>query len=307
MVYKNVSIKRVIAKVFSDFDLQEGDHRISDMIEWGGQALEKIGAFPYFNNKVTGKDLEPILEVDNYQCKLPTDFHRLIQVSFSTQEAGPFYSVRAATGNMEHASRMNTDIENDNESSTDTVTLASDAAVINLAMSVYDITYASALTKINDEPATRALLEALLINENGGVANDSTTIDFVYVIQGDWIKLNVSSGYIMMSYQAIPTDLDGYPLVPDDAGFIEALYWYIAVKLLYPKWRDGRVRDAVYYDARRSWNFYCKQAYGNAMMPNQDQLESIKNNWLKLIPEINAHSNFFSTLGQQERIYNANR
>jgi hypothetical protein len=108
----------------------------------------------------------------------------------------------------------------------------------------------------------------------------------------------------MLSYQAIPTDIDGYPLVPDDSSFTEALYWYIVMKLLYPKWRDGRIRDAVYMDAKMSWNFYSKQAYGNAMMPNIDQLESLKNQHLKLIPELGQHKEFFSTLGQQEHLYN---
>ena len=46
MIYKLTSVKSVIAKVFTDLDLQEETHRVSDMIEWAGEALEKIGAFP---------------------------------------------------------------------------------------------------------------------------------------------------------------------------------------------------------------------------------------------------------------------
>jgi hypothetical protein len=109
-----------------------------------------------------------------------------------------------------------------------------------------------------------------------------------------------------MAYQAIPTDANGYPLIPDDIDFIEALYWYITMKLLYPEWKMGRVRDEVYYDARRSWNFNCKKAYGNAMMPNVDQLEAIKNQWIRLIPELDEHSNGFATLGERQKIYNQN-
>ena len=110
----------------------------------------------------------------------------------------------------------------------------------------------------------------------------------------------------MLSYNAIPTDDDGYPLIPDNIGFIDAIYWYIVMKLYYPMWKIGKIRDAVYYDARRSWNFYCKQAYGNAMMPDSGQLEALKNSWLRLVPEINEQKGFFSTLGQEQRIYNKN-
>jgi hypothetical protein len=147
----------------------------------------------------------------------------------------------------------------------------------------------------------------MLTTSSNSSSDLNVTTDLTYVVHDGWIKTNVPEGYLMIAYQAIPTDIDGYPLVPDDPGFIEAIYWYITVKLLYPMWRDGRVRDAVYYDARNSWNFYCKQAYANAMMPNVDMLESIKNSWLRLIPEISEHDNFFSTLGQQQVIYNHNR
>lgn len=304
MIYKNTSVKTVIAKVFSDFDLQEGDHRINDMINWAGEALEKIGAFPSFINKVTGKDKEPITVVANFQAKLPTDFHNLIQIAYATSPAGPFYPMRTATGSFEHSSQLNTDISLA-YSSVDAEEVGSTSDLIALAMSLYDLSYTAAIAKINDEPATRAILNGLLVSENTSDLTSSTT-DFIYVIQNGWVKTNVREGYLMIAYQAIPTDLDGYPLIPDNQSFIEAIYWYIVVKLLYPKWRDGQVRDLVYFEARRSWNFYCKQAFGQAMMMDRDQLESFKNSWLKLVPEINSHSNFHSTLGQREIVYNAN-
>ena len=79
------------------------------------------------------------------------------------------------------------------------------------------------------------------------------------------------------------------------------------MKLLYPQWAAGTVRDAVYIDAKRSWNFYCKQAYGNAMMPNgAAQMQSIKNTWHRLVEEFNEHDSFFSTMGQGQIIYNRN-
>jgi len=304
MIYKTTSIKRVISKVFTDLDLQEGDHRVSDMIEWVGEALEKIGAFPAFVNKVTGKDGNPILVVSGYQTKLPNDFHRLIQVSFSTVESGPYYPMRYATGSFDFGSVVNT--------TSDTEAVYPESALISLAMDLYDLDYEDALAYINAHSNIRSILNSLLAqsgtysttNEQDDLLN--TTIDYTYLITDNYIKTNQETGYIMLAYQAIPTDNNGYPLIPDDASFMEALYWYIVTKLLYPQWKLGTIRDAVYYDARRSWNFYCKQAYGNALMPNKDQLESIKNTWLRLVPEINEHATGFSTLGERQNIYDAN-
>lgn len=303
MIYKNTSVKRIIAKVFTDLDLKEGMHRIPDMIEWAGEALEKIGAFPSFINKVTGKDGVPILVVENYQTKLPCDFHKLIQVAFAEEETGPFYPMRYATGSFDFGAEENEISENP--------TVYPESALVTLAMSLYDLTYEEALAKLNAEPATRSLLNSMLADIDnrttvqGSVADN--TSDYTYLIKPGYIKTNVETGYLMLSYQAVPTDEDGYPLIPDDVGFIEAIYWYITMKLLYPEWREGRVRDAVYYDARRSWNYYSKQAYGNALMPNKDQLESIKNTWLRLVPEITEWSSSFSTLGERQVIYDANK
>jgi hypothetical protein len=303
MIYKNISVKRVISRVFDDLNLEEGSHRISDMIEWAGQAVEKIGAFSSFINKVSGKDDNPLLEVTGYQTLLPHDFHKLIQVSYALTPSGPFYPMRYATGSFDWGSTVN-------EPSDDGEIVHPESSVVTLAMSLYDLSYEDALTLINNEPATRALLEGMLNAMDSPtiqrVATEftDTTFDFTYLITPNYIKTNIETGYIMLAYQAIATDAEGYPLVPDNESFIEAIYWYINMKLLYPEWKTGHVRDAVYYDAKRSWNYYCKQAYGDALMPNRDQMESIKNSWLRLVPEIHEHSTGFSTMGQRQLIHN---
>jgi len=300
MVYNLTSVKRVIAKVLTDLDLKEGDHRISDMIEWAGEALEKIGGFPTFENKVLGKDGTSLLEITNYQAKLPCDFHSLIQIGYSTSTTGPFYSMRYATGSFDYGSEL---------TSNETTYTVGESELVILCMSLYSLDYDDALAKINTEPNIRTLLSSLLqpsqvYNINGGT---SVTTDYTYLIKHGYIKTNIETGYLMVAYQAVPTDNEGYPMIPDDISFIEATYWYITMKLLYPEWAAGRIRDAVYTDAKRSWNFYCKQAYGNVMMPNgAEQLESIKNTWHRLVQEFNDHDSFFSAMGQEQMIYNAN-
>ncbi len=303
MLYKYVSVKQVIAKVFTDLDLKEGDHRISDCIEWAGEAVEKIGSFPSFINKVTGKDDIPILEVANYQTVLPHDFHRLIQAAYGETASGPFYPMRRATGSMDWGNTLNS------ESGVD-VDNVSDNDLVVLVQELYDYTYAQALAFLNSYPEKGSQLSYLLNEKRKGKSasgGTDNTVDFTYTVTNNYIKMNTETGYIMLAYQAIPTDADGYPMIPDAASYAEAIYWYINMKLMYPQWKLGQVRDAVYYDARRSWNFYCKQAYGDAMMPDADQMESVKNAWLRLVPNINEHDTFFNTLGEQEVIFNHNR
>lgn len=306
MIYKLTTVKSVISKVFTDLDLQEETHRVSDMIEWAGEALEKIGAFPYFVNKVTGLEGVPLLEISNYQVKLPCDFYSIIQLTYSSSAVGPYLPVRYSTGNFETYGDLN-DV-------TDLSTTPPESDIVTFTMELYDLSYADALTYLNSNPDKRVLISAMVsdgyakvVNVNSDIINPlMNTDDVTYVIANGYIKLNVRTGYLMMAYQAIPTDCDGYPMIPDEISFKEAIYWYINMKLMYPKWAEGRVRDAVYYDAKRSWNYYAKQAYGDALMPNADKLESIKNAWVRLIPEIHEHSSGFSTLGQEQYYYNHN-
>jgi hypothetical protein len=192
----------------------------------------------------------------------------------------------------------------------DAPTTVPDGAIVELAMDLYAKNYHDALLHLNNFPAIRESLESLLTTSTGTTGsgdNYTASGDYTYVITPGYIKTALKDGYLMLSYQAVPTDTEGYPMIPDDESFEEAIYWYINMKLTYPEWKMGRVRDAVYYDAKSSWNYYRKQAYGNAMMPNIDQLEAIKNAWLRLVPEINEHGNAFSTLNERQVIYNQNK
>jgi len=94
------------------------------------------------------------------------------------------------------------------------------------------------------------------------------------------------------------------PMIPDLESYKEAIYWYVTMKLMYPKKLKGEISQGDYYDIRNSYNFYRKQAYAEAMMPGVDDVESIKNDWNKLYPEIDDHSLFFSTTGEEQIIYN---
>jgi hypothetical protein len=188
--------------------------------------------------------------------------------------------------------------------------LVADSTLVSLVMDLYGDTYQNALVRVNTNQAIRETLEALLTGErsNNGTRDAFTgSGDYTYLVVPGYIKTALKEGNLMVSYQAIPVDDDGYPMIPDDESFEEALYWYINMKLTYPEWKAGRVRDAIYYDARSSWNYYRKQAYGNAMMPNIDQLEAIKNAWLRLVPEINEHADAFTSLNERQTIYNKNK
>jgi hypothetical protein len=212
--------------------------------------------------------------------------------------------MRAASGSFDHArpNRVKANVM--------PAIIAPYSELVQTVMTLYTLSYVDAIAKLNAEPNIREYVTGLLtMTRPGRVINgtgQTDTNDITYIVQGNFIKTNIESGYLQIAYLAMPIDIKGYPLIPDDQGYIDAIYWYIVNKLYYPKWRDGRIRDAVYQHSNASWNYYCKQAYGNAMMPDTDQMEAIKNSWVRLVPEMNEHSTFFTSLGQAQVIHNAN-
>lgn len=117
-----------------------------------------------------------------------------------------------------------------------------------------------------------------------------------YTIQNGFIRFSKEKGTLNMSYQAIPSDEEGYPLIPDEVSFREAVYRYIVYKWLYPQAIIGKVDFRIVADAEQKWYWYCNQAGAKAMMPDIAKLENIKRNYLKLKPDLYRFDKFFSNI-----------
>lgn len=299
MITKLTSVKTVIAKIIADLDLKEDDTRITDIREWAGEAIEKIGAVTQFTKKVED------IELHDHQAPLPCDLHQLHQVAYSFSCNGPWLPTRKATGSFAVWGGHDCDckclkpemiIQND--------------VLVNLVVDMYgNIDKTEAIEMINTNQNLRTILSNLINDHTyiNGINSVNPSFGIQYTVKPGFIMCNAPCGYLKISYSGIPTDEDGYALIPDLASYTEAIYWYVTMKMKYPEYLNGRMNREIYYDIRRSWNFYRNQAYAEAMMPNEDGLESIKNNWNKIVPEFRDHNSFYSHTGERQIIYNAVR
>lgn len=301
MIYKTVSSKEIISKVITDLRLQEKDHSISDMVEWIGEALDIIGAFRQYNIKVTGLENIPLLEVSDYQVKLPNDLIRPLFIQYSTTKYGPFQPLKWNSSPLSF--RADDNLFNTNST---TVNTYGNYDIVYFTMDLLNIDYETAIDTLNNDPIFKSKISSIMTSDIGvNKTNTSTGSQSIkYTINNNYIKFNVKTGYIRLVYTSIPLDEGGYPLVPNDSSFRNALYWYIVMKLYYPDWVLGQIRDRVFEHAESKWRFFARQAYGNALMPDMAQLESIKNQWLKLVPEIFSFDIDFSQASEQELLYN---
>lgn len=299
-----------MSKVFADLDIKEGSNRQSDMLEWIGEAVEKIGAVKQLKRIVSGVDGSQLLEIKGHQAKLPSDLFRLNQVMYSPTGSEPFVKMKIATGNLNAWSSCDTNGGNSS-------TYIQDTELVELVRILYSkyaedpiyawfskMDYHAALEILNTNQNVRTLLTNLV--QRGDRNSNYAADNLKYSIKPGYINTNIPTGYLKLSYDAIPADEDGFPLVPDLVSYTEAIYWYVVMKLKFPDYLNGKLDQSRYHDIKRSWNFYCKQAYGDAMMPNMDEMESIKNQWNRLLPDLNAHSNFYEDSDEPQIIYNKN-
>lgn len=299
-----ISSNSIISKVIADLDLKESDIRITDMKEYIMEAVLKIGAIQQFEHKVE------TLPIECHQVSLPCDLYKLDQVAYSYCCNGGWLPMRKATSSF--------GVSHDNQCCSKACMLVQDAAMFPLVKNMFNLTNdREALDKLNEDNNLRETLSTLINQNTVPTANgrylgnrighkDGTmySYDLQYMTKPGYIMTNVPRGYIKISYYAIYTDEDSMPMIPDLESYKEAIYWYVTMKLMYPKKLKGKISQGDYYDIRNSYNFYRKQAYAEAMMPTVDDLENVKNTWHKLYPEMDDHDTFFSTSGEEQILYN---
>lgn len=302
-----ISSASVVAKVIADLDLKEDQIRITDIREWIMEGILKIGAIQQYEHKVA------ILPIECHQVALPCDLYKLGQVAFSFCNGGGWLPMRKATSSF--------GVFHDRECSNEPCMLIPDTTMFPLVKNMFNLnTDREALDKLNEDTNLRQTLSILLNQWTVGTVNgkfvpgvvdhkDGTMFsnELQYTTKPGYINTCMPRGFVKISYYAIYTDEDSMPMIPDLESYKECLYWYITMKLMYPKKLKGQISQGDYYDIRNSYNFYRKQAYAEAMMPTVDDLTTISNIYNKLYPEINDQDTFFSTSGDEQNIYNQSR
>lgn len=306
MIYKYTKCESVIAKILSDSNMSEKNMRVTDMREWIFEAVEKIGAPMQYIQRESGQDGCPVFEVIDCQVAIPEDLESLTSVAYSVHPRGPWVPVRKDETSFHRAHQLHhgpTDIGPLYDTENQAIERGD---YIHMEDHVH---HQPMRYKI---PTTKSQIYSDLGRQNPDMIalNDAIRREPTYFIKPGWIVLNKHKGFVKLSYKSIATDERGYPLIPDLASYQEAIYWYVMMKLNFPKFLTGSLGGRSKYNfntymyLQQQWNVYRNQAYAEAMMPNEGEMRSIKNEWTKLIPDWNADDHFFYKNGQRQLNYN---
>lgn len=286
MIYNYTKCESVIAKIMADLDSSEVKQRISDIREWIFEAVDKIGAPMQYISKESGVEGNPILQIQDRQVPMPSDLVVLDGVAFSLTPEGPWVPMSTTTGIFHDTKRHHNHPHHHPEAP---------------MMYKWPTTQSQFYTINNIKYINRMF-------GNGKLEKPE------YFIKPGWIVTNQKKGFIKLAYKAIAVDERGYPLIPDLTSYQEAIYWYVVMKLTFPKFMSGRLGGnskfsqkyaaQSYFYTQQQWNFYRNQAYAEAMMPTADDMQNIKNDWNKLIPDWDGDDTFFKNIGKEEITYN---
>lgn len=350
MVYKFTSAKEVIAKIYSDLDIQEELHRITDIREWITEAIEKIGAFDQYVKKVVS------FPVIDYKVKIPSDMKNMIQCAFSFEpNSNMLIPMTMATGSFDCWSvdkywckkwdEFGPSILNNGDTMRQLINLVkrmysiggpiSDNEAKNIILRLsrgrsfndrhdhhnnhlhhhddHDINKHHEDMHHKIDTVGYVAIPTLLSMINTNISTDSisgsspvTSIKPVYSLNGGFINTNIRYGFLTISYQAFNVDNEGFPMIPDIASYKEAVYWYVAMKLKFPEVLKGTMNAQMYIEIKNNWHIYRKQAYGECMMPDTNEMQTIQNQWLRMVPEVDEDMTFFTHSGDRQMIYNQN-
>ena len=265
----------------ADSNMSEKNIRITDIREWIFEAVQKIGAPVQYIQRESGEDGVPVFEIHEGQIPIPDDLESLDAVAYS-QNGEQWIPVRKDESTFKKVGR--------DKNAPNYIPQQPEKKPI--------ITHRSQLLGIN---GSTKLMQAI---------NDQYINEPTYWIKPGWIVLNKQNGFVKLSYKAIATDERGYPLIPDLASYQEAIYWYVMMKLSFPKFLTGslggkaRFSQNTYFYIQQQWNFYRNQAYAESMMPNEGEMRSIKNEWTKLIPDWDSDDTLFTNVGSRQLNFN---
>ena len=134
--------------------------------------------------------------------------------------------------------------------------------------------------------------------QQGSTTNRGQGTEY-YLMNAGYIVTSFEAGDIKLHYTAYPTDADGFPMVPDNIYVKQALEWYIIRQMM----MGGYVHPVFNWQvADQKWGHYCVAAGNDMMYPSIDKMESMKNMFVRMIPNMNAHSDFFDGMENQQRL-----
>lgn len=298
--YQYTTVDRIFTKL-----IREGTSTFSedDVIEWIGEALEFIGAAPYYEEAVA------FVEVKNHQCDVPKGLHAIVQIAKDNRwREDPYCPAKAII-----ASKTETQIS---------IPVVLDCN--GQPLSEYDLAYYRPYFDLKAETLgwcfsdgfrrrftpirlSTSSLFGKLVCETNEKLHAVDCKDSYQVIQRKTLRFSFERGGVLIAYTRQVRDVNtGYPLIPDNISYTTAIVRYLDYMIARRDYKNNREGAKGQLDTfERDWQWYCKQATNVDLMPNGiDEHQNLLDQRSYLLPR-KPYYGFFGNLNTPEnRVWN---
>ena len=119
-----------------------------------------------------------------------------------------------------------------------------------------------------------------------------------YKVVNGYIFCNIKSGYVDVKYTKYPTDENGCLIIPAEERYLMGIEAYIIHKIDKKLYRRGLISRNIMQESEQDWLWYVNSAASKLVTPNYDEAETLKNAFLKLRTDSNAHDYGFSEMNK---------
>jgi len=295
-VNRLISVDEVIRHTIQNFGI-ENDVNEDYFIDYIANALQDIGSY----NQLVMK--EAIVDIVDYRGELPCDYYKLHQIGSYTPSDS--ISTTITDYNTVLPERLNytrdriTELRYliDNATENEDI-VAYSKELVDLEVFLIE-SQPNTVRQGNSKYNTTRDKSIMFSNQNlvGNIEeNKFNTSDFR--LEHNIITVGFQTGFVKVIYMALPIDDNGYPLVPENISFRNALSWYIAHKLAIRGKLSNKELSVQYCD--RMWQRYCLQAKGDAYMPDITQMQEMANEHNKILNNPNLYYQKFRDLGKRQ-------
>lgn len=253
MTTQTVSIENVIGKILRDTKLTDMSY-VNDMSEWIPEAMEQMNIRSALGYKYCILKVGP-----DGKAKLPKGVLGAGCVVYNKSRVMPWKSVRC--------------IQAPRTSTIPDPTFVSGIARETVILSPTD--------SHNFWKGIVGRIESLPVNNSIG-----------YRIAMGLFEFSVPNVEVEIHFWCLPTDTNGLPLIPDNAFYREALYWYVRTKLI----GSGHYDPVYGRDDRvcmERWELNAGRAIGQLDYPTPDEVQAGISASLHMVFPDNYFENFF--------------
>lgn len=155
------------------------------------------------------------------------------------------------------------------------------------------------------EPNHRSHISYRYSTDSFHMSNDKPDVgrygtDLTYKIQGCIIYTSTKDTDIEIAYNAIATDGEGYPLLPDNPSFLRALEAYVKKQHFTILFDLGKLQPIILQNAQQEYAWAVGDCETEFHRLSLDKAESLFNSWRTLLIRDSEHRHGFVNNGTKE-------